>query len=92
MKLPSAIGRNEALTLACSAAEKRPAAPSADHDVSSWHVFSDDLGAVTHGHLYTVLQEPAWYVRAPCPDGYDALMLRSSRIIVVSKRNVRIHL
>ena len=55
----SPIGRDEALVLARAAAKKRMAAPSADLDVGTWYVISDDLAEVTRGHVYMVLQEPA---------------------------------
>ncbi len=39
-------------------------------------------------HIYTSnrLNEPCWYVTAPWNDGLDGSMLRSSRIIIISKK------
>lgn len=41
-------------------------------------------------NLYRPPSEPCWYVRAPWNDGFDGLMIRSSRLIVVSKRTGRV--
>lgn len=38
-------------------------------------------------HLYNVPAEPCWFVYAPWQEGKDDLGLRSSRVILVSKRN-----
>jgi len=38
-------------------------------------------------HLYTAPTEPCWFVYAPWGDGKDGFMLRSSRIILISKFN-----
>lgn len=34
--------------------------------------------------------EPAWYVYAPWGDGLDGMMIRSSRIVIISKKTGKI--
>ena len=36
--------------------------------------------------IYNEPQEPAWYVYRPWGDGADGRMIRSSRVVMVSKR------
>lgn len=40
--------------------------------------------------IYNMPSEPCWFVYAPWNDGDDGTMLRSSRIILVSKRTGRV--
>ncbi len=41
-------------------------------------------------HIYNPPTVPAWYLYCTWNDGLDEMMLRSSRLIIVSKRNGRI--
>ena len=53
-------------------------------DLASLTIFSakpDNL------HVYNMPIEPSWFVYAPWGDGWDGRALRSSRVILVSKRN-----
>lgn len=43
-----------------------------------------------HLHIYGMPSEPCWFVYAPWNDGYDGAMLRSSRIILISKKTGRV--
>ncbi len=38
-------------------------------------------------YLYNAPTEPCWFVYAPWGDGKDGFMLRSSRVIIISKFN-----
>jgi len=53
----------------------------------------DSERLVIHGtqpdncHIYGAPAEPCWFVYAPWENGMDGLVLRSSRVILVSKLN-----
>ena len=56
-------------------------------DISQFHAFET---LPENMNLYHAPQEPCWYVSAPWGDGLDSQTLRSSRIIIVSKKTGRV--
>ena len=41
-------------------------------------------------HIYGMPNEPSWFVRSPWNDGRDGVILRSSRILLISKTTGKI--
>lgn len=41
-------------------------------------------------NIYNMPNEPCWYVVAPWGDGMDGSMLRSSRIVIISRKTGRV--
>jgi len=55
-------------------------------DVSQLRICPSNPGL----HLYAMPTEPSWFVYAPWRDESDGFMLRSSRIIIISKESGKV--
>ena len=70
----------------CASVGKRKAVDIAKrHIVSTLGHFSVYNKKPDNVCLYQLPSEPCWYVLAPWNDGKDGLMLRSSRMLIISK-------
>jgi len=56
-------------------------------DINQFRAFETLPGNMT---IYSASKESCWYVTAPWGDGLDGSMLRSSRIIIISKKTGRV--
>jgi hypothetical protein len=67
------VGRKVAVEIACKAASPRPDAYSVHRQKPA------------NINVYNLPPEPAWFIFMPWSDGKDETMLRSSRLILISK-------
>ena len=72
------VSRRDALRVAC-----RPTAPLP----SQCTIYGRPPSSL---NLYGTFTEPCWYVYVPWGDGLDGSMLRSSRIVLISKATGRV--
>ncbi|MDD5476134.1 MAG: hypothetical protein PHU03_06430 [Syntrophales bacterium] len=56
-------------------------------NVDGWECYEDQPA---NCRIYNMPKEPCWFVYVPWGDGYDGCMLRSSRVILVSKQTGKI--
>jgi hypothetical protein len=75
------IDEQAALQIAVKQASKPP-----DVDVSQFKIFPSNPGI----HIYAMPTEPCWFVYAPWGDKFDGIMLRSSRVIIISKQSGKV--
>ena len=81
-KQSKTIDKKDALRIAIKEVSK-----SLQPDPSGFKVYSKKPERL---HLYNMTSEPCWFVYAPWNDGYKGMMLRSSRIILISKKTGRV--
>ena len=75
------IDRKKAVKIAMKAV--KIAMRSRVPDINQFRAFETLPGNMT---IYSASKESCWYVTAPWGDGLDGSMLRSSRIIIISKK------
>jgi len=76
------IDKKDALQIAIKEVSK-----SLQPDPSGFKVYSKKPERL---QLYNVTSEPCWFVYAPRNDGHNGIMLRSSRVILISKKTGRV--
>ena len=81
--------RNDAERIAMAYLVRLNGSKEIDPDLAAWVRVTDDKANIRLDYGKSV-NEPAWYIFAPWCDGRDDTMLRSSRIVAVSKRGGRV--